>query len=98
MQTYLLGYIGVWHCGSMMVLFVGGCMTVHGSMTFAQLTAAYLYSEVVFDSAKIICDQIAGVLENLGTIDTVLQCVSLCARARLHSCLCAPGSLTSVSS
>eukprot|EP00892_Ulva_mutabilis_P000549 jgi/Ulvmu1/10495/UM064_0033.1 len=75
--TYLLGYIGVWHVGSMAVLFVGGCMTVHGSMTFAQLTAAYLYSEVVFDSAKIICDQIASVLENLGTIDTVLQLLTL---------------------
>jgi len=52
-------------------------MTVHGTMTFAQLTAAYLYSEVVFDSAKIICDQLASVLENLGTIDTVLQYASL---------------------
>lgn len=76
MQTYLLGYIGVWHLGSAVVLFVGGCMTFHGTITFAQLTAAYLYSEVVFDSAKTICEQIANVLENIGTIDTLLQYAS----------------------
>lgn len=51
-------------------------MTINGTITYAQLTAAYLYSEVVFDSAKTVCDQIASVLENVGTIDTVLQCVT----------------------
>lgn len=51
-------------------------MTIYGTISYAQLTAAYLYSEVVFDSAKTICDQIASVLENVGTIDTVLQYVS----------------------
>lgn len=58
-------------------------MTAHGQMTYAQLTAAYLYSDHVFDSAKVVCEQAASVLENVGTVDTVLKCVgqyfSLCS-------------------
>lgn len=52
-------------------------MTANGHMTYAQLTAAYLYSDHVFDSAKVVCEQAASVLENVGTVDTVLKCAAL---------------------
>jgi hypothetical protein len=78
-QSYLFAYIGFWHLGSIVVLVLGGCMTACGHMTYAQLTAAYLYSDHVFDSAKVVCDQAASVLENVGTVDTVLKYVLLFA-------------------
>lgn len=52
-------------------------MTAQGRMTYAQLTAAYLYADHVFDSSKIVCEQAASVLENIGTVDTVLKCALL---------------------
>lgn len=82
MQSYLFAYIGFWHFGSLVVLVLGGCMCAYGHMTYAQLTAAYLYSDHVFDSAKVVCEQAASVLENVGTVDTVLKCVFLCC------CMC----------
>lgn len=55
------------------MLIVGGCLTACGHMTYAQLTATYLYSDHVFDSVKVVCEQAASVLENVGTVDTVLK-------------------------
>jgi hypothetical protein len=72
-QTYQFCYVFSWHLGSLAVLFYGGCMCAQGQMSYAQLTAAYLYSDHVFDSSKVVCEQVASVLENIGTVDTVLK-------------------------
>ena len=73
MQGYNLASYAVWHVGAFLVLAMGVSSALSGLLTVPELTAFILYNDHVAHQARSVCVQIASVLQNLGSIDKILE-------------------------
>lgn len=82
----MLTHITTWHVANIFILAVGGAYALAGVISPAQLTAFVMYSDHVLAACLAVCEQIAAILENIGSADAVLKCVPdvCCAFALSH--------------